>query len=54
MSNIPNSAMPHAWAHDDDDEETRRASANQEGFSLTGLAIAGAVTAVVYWIFRRK
>ncbi|MEO6152776.1 MAG: hypothetical protein ABIT09_08080 [Croceibacterium sp.] len=53
MSNIPNSAMPRAWAHDDDDEDLS-ASANQQGFTLTGLAIAGAVTATVYWLIRRN
>lgn len=53
MSNIPNSAMPHAWAHDDEDDE-RRQSANQEGFSLVGVALASAVAATVYFFLRRK
>ena len=53
MSNIPNSAMPHAWAHDDEEEE-RRQSANQQGFSLAGLAIAGAAATALWLIFRRK
>ena len=51
MSNIPNSAMPHAWADKEDESTT---SANQLGFTLAGLAIAGAVAAMGYLIFRRR
>ena len=51
MSNIPNSAMPHAWADPDEDETT---SANQRGFTMAGLALAGAAMALVYLVFRRK
>jgi hypothetical protein len=52
VSNIPNSAMPHAWANDED-EDGRRMSANQLGFSLAGLAIAGGLAAVLYLVFGR-
>jgi hypothetical protein len=54
VSNIPNSAMPHAWAHDDDDDDEQSRSANQQGFTLAGMALAGGALALIYWIFRRK
>jgi hypothetical protein len=52
VSNIPNSAMPHAWADDEPADDTT--SANQRGFTLAGVAIAGAVAALGYLIFRRR
>ena len=51
MSNIPNSAMPHAYAHDDEDEAP---SVEQAGITLYGLAIAGGIAALVYFVFLRK
>ncbi|HEY6817511.1 MAG TPA: hypothetical protein VI168_18395 [Croceibacterium sp.] len=49
MSNIPSSAMPHAWAHDDADEEARgeRESAPR-GPSLAALAGIGALVYLFY------
>jgi LPXTG-motif cell wall-anchored protein len=44
--------MPHAWADEADDNRTT--SANHFGFTLAGLAIAGAVAALGYLVFRRK
>jgi hypothetical protein len=41
MSNIPNSAMPHAYADDEDDRDKRPAEEAETGLS-TGLMIAGA------------
>ena len=51
MSNIPNSAMPHAWA--DEDEEDDGLSEGQIGL-LGGLAIAGGLAALLYFVFARK
>ena len=51
MSNIPNSAMPHAYAHDEDDSTP---AAEQTGITLSGLAIAGAAAALVYFMFLRR
>lgn len=51
MSNIPSSAMPHAYAHDDEDDAS---TAEQAGITLSGLAIAGGIAALVYFVFLRK
>lgn len=44
MSNIPNSAMPHAYADEEDDRDKERAD-NAETTLSTGLMIAGAALA---------
>jgi hypothetical protein len=51
MSNIPNSAMPHAWAHEDEQEDE-----GSEGFpvSFGTVALAGAGALLLYWLFGRK
>lgn len=51
MSNIPNSAMPHAWA--DEDDENDGPSEGQIGL-VGGLAIAGGIAALLYFVFGRK
>ena len=51
MSNIPNSAMPHAWSHDDEEDDGPDES--QIGL-MGGLAIAGGVAALLYFLFGRK
>ena len=51
MSNIPNSAMPHAWA-DEDDEDDGLSEAQIGLFG--GLAIAGGLAALLYFMFGRK
>ena len=44
MSNIPNSAMPHAYADEEDDRDQQRAEDAELALS-TGLMIAGAALA---------
>ena len=44
MSNIPNSAMPHAYA-DEEDERDEQLSEEAETAISTGLMIAGAALA---------
>ena len=47
MSTIPNSAMPHAYAHDEEDDASKRSAPS------TGMLIGGAVAAyVLYRILR--
>ena len=46
MSSIPNSAMPHTYAHDDEDDGSRK----HEGLS-TGLLVAGAAVAA-YLVYK--
>ena len=53
MSNIPSSAMPHAFAHEEEDEKVAP-TARQAGFSLSGIAVAGAAAALVYFLFVRR
>ncbi len=49
MSTIPNSAMPHAYAHDEEDEDRSETRAGPS----TGLLIGGAVAAyLLYRILR--
>lgn len=43
MSTIPNSAMPHAYANDDEDRETDGETTRSE--MPTGLLVAGAAVA---------
>jgi hypothetical protein len=51
MSAIPSSAMPHAFAHDDDDQDARETSAS--GAPSKGVLIGGAVAAyLLYRILR--
>ena len=52
MSHIPSNAMPHAWAHEDEDDETR-GNRGEEGISLKTLAIVGGVASLLYLAFRR-
>lgn len=47
MSNIPSSAMPHAWAPDNDDDDAARESSRGLP-SLTTLAGLGAVFYLLY------
>ena len=52
MSHIPNSAMPHAYAHDDESSRSKGHDGDSSGPS-TGMLIGGAVAAyVLYRIFR--
>ena len=51
MSNIPSSAMPHAWARDDAEPASKRESAGRTP-SLAKLAAAGALAYLVYRALR--
>lgn len=52
MSNIPNSAMPHAWAEDSEHaREVRRARGEERG-ETPPLLIAAAVVGVAYIGFK--
>jgi hypothetical protein len=52
MSNIPSSAMPHAWAPDH--EEEQRDVRSETDVSLRSIVIAGAAGALLlYWMLRR-
>jgi len=44
--------MPHAYAHDDEDDGA--STAEQAGITLSGLAIAGGIAALVYFVFLRR
>ena len=49
MSTIPNSAMPHAYAHDEDDDGKREAGSGPSA----GLLIGGAIAAyLLYKVLR--
>lgn len=48
MSNIPSSAMPHAWAHDDEEEPTMDRESPSRGPSLAALAGIGAAVYLLY------
>jgi hypothetical protein len=52
MSHIPSNAMPHAWSHDDEDNQ-EDSSRGEEGISLKTLAIVGGVAGLLYFVFRR-
>jgi hypothetical protein len=53
MSNIPSSAMPHAWAHDEEDQAQEQRS-ERASPSLSSIAIAGGVGALLlYWMLRK-
>ena len=50
MSNIPSSAMPHAWAPDNDDEDD---DADREASSgLPSLVTLAGVGALLYLVYR--
>ena len=53
MSNIPSSAMPHAYAHDDDESSRNKGQDGEASGPSTGMLIGGAVAAyVLYRILR--
>ena len=50
MSNIPNSAMPHAYAHDDEEQDDKREVGSGPS---AGLLIGGAIAAyLLYKVLR--
>lgn len=49
MSTIPNSAMPHAYAHDDEEQDAGRGEV-QAAIPSTGMLIGGAIAA--YLLYR--
>lgn len=52
MSNIPSSAMPHAYAHEDDEQEAERGEA-QSAMPSAGVLIGGAIAAyLLYKVLR--
>lgn len=48
MSNIPNSAIPHAWVHDDAEEAADKGRSERRGPSLAKLAGIGALAYLAY------
>ena len=48
MSNIPSSAMPHAWAPDNDDDDANREAPN----ALPSLATLAGLGALLYLVYR--
>ena len=54
MSNIPSSAMPHAWAHGEEDQQQDDAVEAGDTPSIRSIAIAGGIGALLlYWILRK-
>jgi hypothetical protein len=45
VSNIPNSAMPHAWVHEDEEDEEEVG-----GWTLGSIALAGGAAALLYYV----
>ena len=52
MSNIPSSAMPHAWAEDSEHAKEVRRARGEEKDQLSPLVVAGLVAGAVYFGFK--
>lgn len=52
MSNIPNSAIPHAWAHDEAEEDGGKTRSERRAPSLAKIAGIGAVAYLAYRAIR--